>query len=49
MVDGWWLCQQTQTQEKWKFILAAAEIAGMSVQEGTTWQAEGVAKAEVGF
>lgn len=47
--SGWLLSSQTQTQEKWALILAAAEIAGMSVQPGEMWQAEENAKTEVGF
>lgn len=51
MGSGWWLSSQTQTQEKWAMILAAAKIAGMSVEHGDMWQAEGegIAQTEVGF
>ena len=51
MDSGWWLSSQTQTQEKWAMILAAAKIAGMSVEHGDMWQAEGegIAQTEVGF
>ena len=47
--SGWLLSSQTQTQEKWALILAAAEIAGMSVHPGEMWQAEDNARTEVGF
>lgn len=47
--SGWLLSSQTQTQDKWALILAAAEIAGMSVQHGEMWQAEENAKTKVGF
>ena len=48
--NGWWLsAARTQTQEKWKLILAAAEIAGMSVSHGEMWQAETNARIKVGF
>lgn len=46
---GWWLSSQTQTQEKWKLILAAAEIAGMKVVRQKMWRSEQKASVKVGF
>ena len=46
---GWWLSNQTHTPEKWKLILAAADVAGLKVEvDGKRWQPE-EGKHEVGF
>ena len=50
MDNDWWLPTQTQTQEKWAVVCAAAEIAGMEVVvEGEHWRAEERAQRQVGF
>ena len=50
MDNGWFLSTQTQNQEKWKLILAAADVAGLEVRvDGKMWQAERRSKREVGF
>ena len=50
MNNGWWLSTRTQTQEKWKLVHAAANIAGMEVKvDGEMWQAERRGNKEVGF
>lgn len=48
--SGWLLSSQTQTQQKWELVLAAARIAGMSIRTGKRWRAEGgTSRVEVGF
>ena len=48
--SGWWMSTQTQTRQKWKLMLAAAEIAGMRVDvDGEYWQAEAQSNVKVGF
>ena len=60
MDNDWWLPTQTQTQEKWKVVEAAADVAGIEIVcrakgqhgrevEGKLWQAERRAKIKVGF
>ena len=57
--SGWFFSTHTQTQEKWKLIEAAADVAGLKVEvkrllrgklvNGKMWQAETRARREVGF
>ncbi len=60
MDNDWWLPTQTQTQEKWKVVEAAADVAGVEIVhrakgqhgrevKGKFWQAEKRAKKLVGF
>ena len=60
MDNDWWLPTQTQTQEKWKVVEAAADVAGMEIVhrakgqhgrevKGKFWQAEKDARKLVGF
>ena len=60
MDNDWWLPTQTQTQEKWKVVEAAAAVAGMEVVhrakgqhgrevKGKFWKAEKRARKLVGF
>lgn len=49
--DGWgWMSAQTQTQQKWKLIQWAAEIAKLRVEvKGECWVAEARSRVKVGF
>lgn len=48
---GWgWMSVQTQTQQKWKLIQWAAEVAKLCVKvKGECWVAEARSRVKVGF
>ena len=50
MSNGWWIRANLQTQKKWELVLAAADIAKLSVGvKGQYWAAEKKYRIEVGF